>query len=297
MTSSSNYILTCIGPNLSPSFIKGLTRFLLEKKITVIKKRQIACIEMKIETTITRRALIKALASYNKEIGIDLIVQTQKSYTTQKRLLVMDVDSTLIAAEVIDELAKEAGVGAHIAAVTQRAMNGEIPFTEALKERVGLLKGLSDRTLNRVYKRIAFTPGAPEFILALQKRGYKVALLTGGFDYFVTRFQKALKIDYAFANRLEILDHRLTGKVLGEIVDGERKATLLQEIAKKEGIPLNQVIAIGDGANDLPMMKKAGMGIAFNAKPSVRKKAPYALTQKSMTSVLSLLGIFEKFDK
>jgi phosphoserine phosphatase len=281
--------------------MKGLTAVLSEKKITDLKKRRLAkkeidCIEITLsaKTALPRHRFIKSLAAYNSLPGVDLTLQSQKSYAVPKRLVVMDVDSTLIQAEVIDELAKEAGVGEKIARITHRAMNGEIPFTEALKERVGLLKGLSDRTLYRVYKRIQFTPGAEPFLLALKKRGYKIALLTGGFDYFVSRFQKKFGLDYAFANGLEIKKNQLTGRVLGEIVDGQKKRFFMEKIARMEGFRLNQVIAIGDGANDLFMIKRAGLGIAFNAKPSVRAKAPHALTQKSMTSILHLLGIPEK---
>ncbi len=296
-----HYILTCIGPKLSPSFVKALTGFLLEKKITVQKtkrlaQKEVACIEMALttETRLNRRSLMKNLSFQNKIPGIDLIVQTQKAYAEKKRLVVLDLDSTLIQAEGLDEMAKEIGVGDKVAIITRRTMNGEIPFREALRERVRLLKGLSIRALYRVYKRIVLTPGTFEFISILKKRQIKTAVLTGGFDYFASRFQKTLGLDYAFSNHFEIRDNRLTGEVLGEIVDGQKKLFFMEEIAKKEGIPLHQVVAVGDGANDLPMMKRAGLGIAFNAKPAVREASPYHLTQKSLTCILYLFGISEK---
>jgi phosphoserine phosphatase len=292
------YILTCIGPKIAPPFFEALSRFLSEKKITQERTTELAngdvcCSEMALvsEQPIDPVALTKACSPLKESFGMDLIVQEEAAFALGKRLVVFDLDSTLIQAEVIDELAKEAGVGEKVALITHRAMNGELSFPESLRERVGLLKGLPVGVLDHVYQRIAFTPGAAHLTAALRENGVKTAVLTGGFDYFAARFQKTLKMDYSFANRLEIENDQLTGNVSGEIVDGNKKAFFLEKIAIDEGIPLNQVVAIGDGANDLPMMMKAGLGIAFNAKPSVQKAAPYSMTQKSLTSILYLLGI------
>ena len=296
-----SYILTCIGHAIPQKFLEQLTALLLEKGITILKsrnlaKREIDCIEISLATdaSFSPASLREIDASLGKTFGIDLVVQDADAYTLPKRLVVMDLDSTLVQAEGIDELAKEAGVGEKVAQITQRAMNGELIFSDALRERVRLLKGLPVEALQKVYERIVFTPGAIEFVSTLKKKNCKTAILSGGFDYFADRYKEMLKIDYAFSNRLEIKDNRLTGEIFGEVVDGQKKAFLMEEIARAEGIELNSVVAIGDGANDLPMMKKAGMGIAFNAKPAVRAAAPHTITQTSLTCILHLLGISEE---
>jgi len=296
----TDYILTCIGPKISPQFLEKLTALLLEKKITICGSRTVAeitidCIAFSLmsEATVPPTYLVEILASLREIFGVDLVLQDADDYASQKKLVVMDLDSTLVQAEGIDELAKEAGVGEKVAQITQRAMNGEMVFSDALRERVHLLKGLPVEILQKVYERIIFTPGAIEFISTLRKKNYKTALLSGGFDCFANRYKENLNLDYAFSNRLEIKNNRLTGEVLGEIVDGQKKAFYMEEIARAEGIELNQIVAIGDGANDLPMIKKAGLGIAFNAKPAVRVAAPHMITQRSLTGILYLLGIAE----
>jgi phosphoserine phosphatase len=297
---SSEYILTCIGHEITASFLEKVFQILWKQKIVIRKSKRLAqikydCLQISLSTKHPRNpfALTKIFSSISERYKVDMIVAPAELYFRKKRLVVMDLDSTLIAAEVIDELAKEAGAGEQVIKITQRAMNGEIPFPEALRERVRLLKGMRTAALEHVHKRIAYTSGAFEWTAALRKMGYKTAVLTGGFDFFAERVKKTLKIDYVYANRLEIKNNKVTGEVLGEIVDGKRKAVLLEEIAIKEGIPLDNVVAIGDGANDLPMITKAGLGIAFNAKPSVRKAAPYNITQKSLTTILHLFGFSE----
>ncbi len=297
---TQEYILTCIGNKITSSFLKKILDFLSEKKTIITKSKQLAqgacdacdCIEMVFSSTISYNPIVltKTLTNLYQQYGVDIIVQYAEDYFREKRLVVMDNDSTLVAAEVIDELAKEAGVGDQVVKITQRAMNGEIPFKEALRDRVRLLKGMHTSTLNTVHRRICYTPGAFEFTAMLRKRGCKTAVLTGGFDFFAERVQKELKLTYMFANRLEIKNNKVTGEVLGEIVDGQRKLALMEEIAKKEQIPLDRVVAIGDGANDLPMITKAGLGIAFNAKPSVAIAAPYNIRQKSLVPLQYLLG-------
>ncbi len=301
---NTTYIMTCIGHEITSIFMENVLDRVAQKKITVCQSKRLSqdvttsaiasdCIELVLSATRTLDpfVLTKAFTAISDKHSVDIIVQDAEAYRRKKQLVVMDLDSTLIAAEVIDELAKEAGVGEQVVKITQRAMNGEIPFPEALRERVLLLKGMHTSTLNNVHKRIHYTPGALSFTATLRKMGCKTAVLTGGFDFFAERVKEELQLNYVFSNHLEIKNNNLTGKVLGEIVDGKRKLALMEEIAQKEGVPLDRVVAIGDGANDLPMITKAGLGIAFNAKPSVAQAAPYNIRQKSLTSILFLFGL------
>ena len=208
---------------------------------------------------------------------------------TVKGLLVMDVDSTLIMEEGIDLLGEEAGVGAQVAAITERAMRGELDFEAALRERVGLLKGLPEDIFTQIAEKIHFTPGAEELVDELHKRGYKVGLVSGGFHETVDRLAEQLGIDYVKANRLEIQQGFLTGQVLGEIVTKDTKLAMLKAWAAENKLELNQTIAMGDGANDLPMIQAAGMGIAFMAKPIVREQAPYQIQECNLYRVIDLL--------
>ena len=208
---------------------------------------------------------------------------------TVKGLLVMDVDSTLIMEEGIDLLGEEAGVGAQVAAITERAMRGELDFEAALRERVALLKGLPEDIFTRIAERIHFTPGAEELVDELHKRGYKVGLVSGGFHETVDRLAEQLGIDYVKANRLEVQQGFLTGQVLGEIVTKDTKLAMLKSWAAENKLELNQTIAMGDGANDLPMIQAAGIGIAFMAKPIVREQAPYQIQECNLYRVIDLL--------
>ena len=208
---------------------------------------------------------------------------------TVKGLLVMDVDSTLIMEEGIDLLGEEAGVGAQVAAITERAMRGELDFEAALRERVTLLKGLPEDIFARIAERIHFTPGAEDLVKELHKRGYKVGLVSGGFHETVDRLAEQLGIDYVKANRLEIQQGFLTGQVLGEIVTKDTKLAMLKAWAAENMLELNQTIAMGDGANDLPMIQAAGIGIAFMAKPIVREQAPYQIQECNLYRVIDLL--------
>ena len=208
---------------------------------------------------------------------------------TVKGLLVMDVDSTLIMEEGIDLLGEEAGVGAQVAAITERAMRGELDFEAALRERVALLKGLPEDIFTRIAEKIHFTPGAEDLVKELHKRGYKVGLVSGGFHEIVDRLAEQLGIDYVKANRLEIQQGFLTGQVLGEIVTKDTKLSMLKAWAVENKLDLNQTIAMGDGANDLPMIQAAGIGIAFMAKPIVREQAPYQIQERNLYRVIDLL--------
>lgn len=211
-----------------------------------------------------------------------------------KGLLVMDVDSTLIMEEGIDLLGEEAGVGQQVAAITERAMRGELDFEAALRERVSLLAGLPETIFSRIADKIHFTPGAKKLVDELHARGYKVGLVSGGFHETVDRLAEELGIDYVKANRLEIKNGLLTGHVSGEIVSKDTKVQMLKEWAQENNLELNQTIAIGDGANDLSMIQTAGIGIAFNAKPIVREQAPYQINVYDLYQVMDILDGKEK---
>jgi phosphoserine phosphatase len=241
--SRRSYVVTCLGPAVTIQFVAKLSQIISEQGANIEKiaklspedASRINCFEMLIVTPspLDPRRLTRELFHLNAGFGVDIAVQQENLYRRAKRLIVMDMDSTLVQMEGIDELAKEAGVGERVADITRRAMNGDLSFTEVLRERVGLLKDLPVGALDRVYQRISFTPGGKEMIGILKKLGYKTAVLSGGFDYFTDRIKEELRLDYTFSNRLDIKGGKLTGEILGEIVDGKRKAELMEEIAKK----------------------------------------------------------------
>jgi phosphoserine phosphatase len=243
------------------------------------------------DTAAFRSALL-ALAS---EFDIDVAYQEDNMFRRNRRLVAFDMDSTLIEVEVIDELAKAAGVGEQVAAITERAMQGELDFTESFTARVALLKGLDEAVLEQVANSLSITEGAEQLVATLKKLGYKTAILSGGFNYFGRFLQQKWGIDYVYANELEIIDGKVTGNVTGVVVDGSRKAELLQEIASRENISLEQVIAVGDGANDLPMLSVAGLGIAFRAKPIVKESAKQSISTLGLDGILYLLGISDRY--
>ena len=203
------------------------------------------------------------------ELEMDFSFQLDNMYRRMRRLICFDMDSTLIETEVIDELAIRAGVGDQVKAITERAMRGEIDFIESFRERVALLKGLDESVMQEIAENLPITEGVDRLMYVLKKYGYKIAILSGGFTYFGQYLQKKYGIDYVYANELEIEDGKLTGRYLGDVVDGKRKAELLRLIAQVEKVDIAQTIAVGDGANDLPMLGIAGLGIAFHAKPKV----------------------------
>jgi phosphoserine phosphatase len=228
------------------------------------------------------------------ELDIDIAYQEDSIFRRVRRLVCFDMDSTLIEAEVIDELAKAAGVGAQVAEITERAMRGELDFTQSFSERVALLKGLDENVLSDIANKLRITEGAETLVSTLKKLGYKTAILSGGFNYFGRFLQQKLGIDYVYANELEIVNGKVTGNVVGTVVDGKRKAELLKELAAKEGITLEQVIAVGDGANDLPMLSIAGLGIAFRAKPIVKESAKQSISTLGLDGILYLLGLSDR---
>jgi phosphoserine phosphatase len=232
-----------------------------------------------------------ALLALSAELGLDIAVQASGEFGRERRMFVFDMDSTLIQAEVIDELAKMAGVADKVVAITASAMRGEIEFQESFRRRVGLLEGLPEARVDELLERIPLMHGAERLFKTVKRMGAKTAILSGGFTFFGRHLGKTLEIDHLYANVLDVAEGAVTGQVTCQIVDGARKAALLGEIADLEGIPLEQVVAVGDGANDLPMLRRAGMGIAFHAKPVVRASAAYSLSQLGLDSLLYLLGI------
>ena len=206
-----------------------------------------------------------------------------------RRLIVMDIDSTLINEEVIDLLGEEAGVGEQVADITERAMRGELDFAQALNERVGLLAGLDASVFDRTFARVTFTPGALELVRTAHERGWKVGVVSGGFHEVADRIVDAAGIDYCLANRLEVEDSRLTGRLAAKIVTKERKLESLKAWAAELGIPLSRTVAMGDGANDIPMIQAAGVGIAFCAKPKTRAAAPHAIDERNLMLALPLI--------
>jgi phosphoserine phosphatase len=256
-----------------------------------------ACIEFSVRGTAPDLDKLKSeFLQISSALNVDIAFQEDTLYRRNRRLVVFDMDSTLIEAEVIDELAKEAGVGAEVSAITEMAMRGELDFTQSFARRVALLKGLPEDVLERVAERLRLTEGAERLLDTLRRLGYKTAILSGGFTYFARRLQARLGIDYVFANELEIVDGRVSGRVSGSVIDGKRKAELLDELAQKENIGRQQVIAIGDGANDLPMLSRAGLGVAFRAKPLVKESARHAISNLGLDAVLYLIGYREQDD-
>ena len=225
------------------------------------------------------------------QLDVDIAVQEDDIFRRNRRLVCFDMDSTLIQTEVIDELAAAAGVGPQVAEITERAMLGELDFSESFRRRMALLEGLEESVLSEIAERLPITDGAERLISALKQLGYRVAILSGGFTYFAEHLQRRLGIDDVHANQLEFDNGRLTGRVTGRIVDGQRKAELLREIAAREGIRLEQVIAVGDGANDLPMLSIAGLGIAFHAKPLVKEQARHSIATVGLDGILYLIGM------
>jgi phosphoserine phosphatase len=293
-----HYAVTLIADCVTARALHEVTRTLAHwnLNIDVIKRlseAQFSCVEMLVScfSPVLEQALRKELLIIAKDQEVDIALQAEGLYRRAKRLIVLDMDSTLIQSEVIDELAREKGVYSQVAEITHQAMLGKMNFDESLRQRCQYLEGLEANDLEKVYERIQLTPGAQDLIQVLKKLGYKTAVISGGFTFVADRLKKRLGFDFAYANQLEILNGKLTGKVIPPIINAQRKADLLDVIAQQEKIDLDQVIAIGDGANDLLMLEKAGLGIAFNAKPVVREQADLAFSQKNMRSILFLLGL------
>lgn len=251
-----------------------------------------ACVELKVSgAPEDPSALKREFLAVAGAMGVDIAFQQDNAFRRNRRLVAFDMDSTLVAGELIDELAREAGKADEVAAITAAAMRGELDFKASLRKRLSLLKGLPEACLPEVAARIPLNEGAERLISTLKSLGYTIAIISGGFTYFGNHLKEMLGVDYVFANELEIKDGQLTGEVVGEIVDAERKAFLLKTIAEREKISLQQVVAVGDGANDLPMLNLAGLGIAYHAKPKVKEGARQAISTLGLDSILYLLGL------
>ncbi|NEV62749.1 phosphoserine phosphatase SerB [Thiorhodococcus minor] len=303
------HILTLLGREIDAEHIARVSTAVAERGLNVdrivrltgrISRREerphpLASVELSVRGAVDELAeLHAALLALGQSMDVDVSVQEDDIFRRNRRLVCFDMDSTLIQTEVIDELAAVAGVGDQVAAITELAMRGELDFQESFRRRMALLEGLDESVLAGIVERLPITEGADRLIASLKQLGYKVAILSGGFTYFAEHLQRRFGVDYVYANRLEFQDGRLTGQVSGDIIDGKRKAELLREIAAREGIRLEQVIAVGDGANDLPMLSIAGLGIAFHAKPIVTQQARHAIANVGLDGILYLLGMRDR---
>jgi len=254
-----------------------------------------ACIQITVSGSLAEPGQLRGqLFKISEETGIDISIHMDDIYRHARRLVVFDMDSTLIQGEVINILAQHAGAGGQVAEITAAAMNGEMDFKESFTRRVALLKGLDEKVLAATARNLTLTEGAERVISTLKRLGYKIGIISGGFDYFGEYLQNKLGLDYVFANVLEIKDGKVTGNITGDIIDGPKKAEILKTIATVENINLQQTIALGDGANDLPMISIAGLGIAYHAKPMVKANAEKSISNVGLDGLLYLMGISER---
>lgn len=258
--------------------------------------RSKACVEFSVRgTPADHQAMQKRFMEFSQQEEFDISLQEDTIYRRSRRLVCFDMDSTLIETEVIDELAMRAGVGDQVKAITESAMRGEIDFCESFRERVALLKGLDESVMHDIAVNLPVTEGVDRMMRVLKRAGYKTAILSGGFTYFGNYLKQRFGFDYVYANELEIADGKLTGRYLGDIVDGRRKAELLRLLAQVENIDIAQTIAVGDGANDLPMLSTAGLGIAFHAKPKVKQTAEQSISTIGLDGILYFIGFKDSF--
>lgn len=301
----NRYIVTLLGRNLTPGQISSVAQISQKYKLNIEKISRLtgriplngtirpsrSCIELSIRGTVEDEIQLKAdFMNLAGQQNIDIAFQQESMYRRMRRLVCFDMDSTLIQTEVIDELAERAGVGEEVKAITESAMRGEIDFSESFKKRVSLLKGLDESVMKEIAESLPITEGMERLIRILKKSGCKLAILSGGFTYFGNYLKDKYGFDYVYANELEIENGKLTGNYVGDIVDGKRKAELLRLLAQMEKVDIRQTVAVGDGANDLPMLGIAGLGIAFHAKPKVKANAKQSLSTVGLDGILYFLG-------
>ncbi len=303
------YIITILGKKLAAEQISKVTQIISDKNLNIDSIKRLtgrlslvnldanpkASIRLSVRGKLDDKLdFTEKLIAVSRELDVDIAFYEDTIFSRNRRLVCFDMDSTLIQTEVIDELAELAGVGDEVKAITESAMQGEIDFNESFKRRMKLLKGLNEDVLQEVAERLPITNGARRLIDTLHSYGFKTAILSGGFTYFGNYLKEKLDIDYVYANELEIKDGKLTGNYVGDIVDGAKKAEYLRLLAKKEGIDIEQTIAVGDGANDLQMLDLAGLGIAYHAKPRVKDSAQSSISNVDLDGVLYLLGYHDR---
>ena len=302
-------IITLLGRTLSAQQISAVASIIAENKLNIDSISRLtgrisitqpqsnprACVQLSVSgKPLNILDMRKRFMEISQNAGIDISFHVDNIYRKNRKLVVFDMDSTLIQAEVIVELAKLAGVGEQVNDITESAMRGEIDFQESFRQRIALLKGLPEEQLAKLTKELPLTEGADLVTKTLKSLGYKLGILSGGFRFVGEYLQDKLGFDYMYANELDIENGVVTGKVVGDIIDGDKKALLLRQLAQKENIALEQTIAVGDGANDLPMISIAGLGVAFNAKPIVRQKASNAISSVGLDGLLYLIGIHDR---
>jgi phosphoserine phosphatase len=301
----NRYIVTVLGRTLDPIHISAVAEISQKYKLNIEKiirltgrvplnaseRQSRSCVELSIRGTVDDVQQLKHdFMSLADNMGIDIAFQVESMYRRMRRLICFDMDSTLIQTEVIDELAERAGVGEEVKAITESAMRGEIDFTESFRKRVSLLKGLDESVMKEIAENLPITEGMTRLIRILKKSGCKLAILSGGFTYFGNYLKDKYGFDYVYANELEIENGKLTGNYVGDVVDGKRKAELLRLLAQVEKVDIRQTVAVGDGANDLPMLGISGLGIAFHAKPKVKANAKQSLSTVGLDGILYFLG-------
>ncbi len=308
--SKQRFLITVLGPSITAQHVAAVSGIVANAGLNIDRIDRLSgrtpldlsadapsrvCIELAVSGESPNEDTVRAaLLALTAEHDVDIAFQHDNVYRRIRRLVAFDMDSTLIATEVIDELALLAGVGEQVAKITEAAMRGKLDFRASFRERVALLRGLPESALQQVIDRVPLMEGAERLISTLRRLGYKTAILSGGFTFVGRELQRRLGIDYLHANELDIRDGVATGEVRTEIVDGARKASLLREIAEAENISMEQVIAVGDGANELPMLRIAGLGIAFRAKPVVRQSARQSISTMGLDGILYLLGVRDR---
>lgn len=307
----NRWIITLLGRRLTARQIANVTSVIAEQGMNIDAIQRLtgrmplgeeeqpkskSCVEMSVRGTPSDvHAMQERFMKLSQEEEFDISMQEDTLYRRCRRLICFDMDSTLIETEVIDELAMRAGVSDRVKAITERAMRGEIDFCESFRQRVALLEGLDESVMREIAESLPVTEGVDRMMQVLKRAGYKTAILSGGFTYFGNYLKQKYGFDYVYANELEIVDGKLTGRYVGDIVDGRRKAELLRLIAQVENVNIAQTIAVGDGANDLPMLSTAGLGIAFHAKPKVKANAEQSISTIGLDGVLYFLGFKDSF--